>query len=269
MRMLSLLIISAALMCTLSAGCLQQPAVPETTEQVENQYPISQFSYVEVQNTNGLTTVTGYDGDSVLLNAVKRTRFGAAELERVTIEGAVREGTLVLRTVAADPLFPRVSVDMDVRVPASVLVGRVSSSNGEVRISNVAGDVEAGSANGAISLINIAGYVRATGANGAVDVRNSTGIQGITTSNGNIVADLRNIRSDITISTANGGIRLAVAPDLNATLTASTANGAVTAEGIRLNTTVRERIRIAGTLGSGGYHVTISTQNGNVAILSL
>ncbi|MDD1677491.1 MAG: DUF4097 domain-containing protein [Methanomicrobiales archaeon] len=269
MRTVSFLVITAILLCTLSAGCLQHPAGLETTEQIENQYPVFEYSHVEVQNMNGKTTVTGDSGSSVLLHAVKRTRFGAAELERVRIDGSVRDGTLVLQTVGTDLPFSGVSVDVDVQVPASVLVGSVSSSNGEVSIRDVTGDVDAGSANGAITLVNIAGYVRVTGSNGAIDVRNVTGIRGITTSNGAVVAELRNIRSDIAISTANGEIRLAVATDLNATLIATTANGAVTAEGIPMNTTIRERTRIEGVLGDGSYRVTVSTQNGNIAILPL
>lgn len=206
-----------------------------------------------VRNTNGKTTVTGWDAETVRLNAVKRTRLGAAELDRVAIDGTVTGGVLVLRTVSSGPLFPRVMVEMDVQVPRAVRVGTVSSTNGEVDIRDTGGDVMAEATNGAITLPDIDGYMRVTAANGAIEVRNTTGIDSLSTLNGEIHADLRHIRSNVTIATSNVRVTLAIVPSLDAVISASTANGDVTAELIPLNATVRERTRMEGTMGNGGF----------------
>jgi hypothetical protein len=79
--------------------------------------------------------------------------------------------------------------------------------------------------------------------------------------------DLAEVTGDSRMVTVNGGIRVTVAPGLNAELEARVVNGGVSVqEGFPLSGEERDRQRVAGRLGSGGPRLIVETTNGGVRV---
>ena len=81
--------------------------------------------------------------------------------------------------------------------------------------------------------------------------------------------DLAEVTGDTRIMTVNGGIRLTLAPTVNAELEATVINGGVSVqEGFPLSGDERNRQRVAGRLGNGGPRLLVQTTNGGVRVQS-
>jgi DUF4097 and DUF4098 domain-containing protein YvlB len=103
-----------------------------------------------ISNISGDITVTGGAGDEVSIEAVKRTRGGRGELDRVHIDVDERPGRVEVRTEYERNWNDRsggVSVDYTITVPASTSVD-VKSISGTIKLSNVQGPVRAETTSG-------------------------------------------------------------------------------------------------------------------------
>ncbi len=121
--------------------------------------------------------------------------------------------------------------------------------------------------NGAVRLENIAGRVTAATTNGGITGRGVSGTIDASTVNGGIVMDLASLEGDARIVTVNGGIRVDVPADVEATLDASAVNGGVSVEqGLNVQATERSRLRVAGPINGGGPRLQVQTTNGGVRI---
>lgn len=141
-----------------------------------------------------------------------------------------------------------VRVQFTVQVPRGVnLVAR--TVNGEVRADGLQSDVRAHTVNGGIET-STTGLVSAQTVNGSIEAR----------------IGRSDWRDQLSFETVNGGIRLEVAGDLNADVTASTVTGDVETD---FPLTVRGRFgpkRVTGTIGSGGRSLELNTVNGDIQI---
>ena len=241
---------------------------------------------LDVQTINGAFEVRQWTEPAISIQATKRSRYGEAELDKVSI--SVTEGsTLSVRTEHPQPPA-RVVVDYVILVPASlgsvrlatsngaVLVEGVSaavsaeSSNGAIRVQNVGSDVTARTSNGAVEIRGANGTVTARTSNGAVTVENATALGDLETSNGRLTAAVRGTQGDVTLRTSNGAIDLGLAPGLNAEIDAETSAGhrVVLPAGL-LQVSEQTANRVRGTAGAGGGTVTIRTSNGDIGFTAL
>ena len=87
------------------------------------------------------------------------------------------------------------------------------------------------------------------------------------TVNGGIILGLNSLDADVRIVTVNGGIRLDLPRDINATLEASAVNGGVVVQdGFPLEASERARLRVAGRINKGGPKIVVQTTNGGIRI---
>jgi hypothetical protein len=101
---------------------------------------------VDLQGSNGGCEVRQGAGPLISIQATKRSPFGQAELDKVSI--SVTEGsTLTVRTVQP-ATSARVSVDYVVLVPATVDLVRVETSNGAIRVFGIGGGADLRTSNG-------------------------------------------------------------------------------------------------------------------------
>jgi hypothetical protein len=79
--------------------------------------------------------------------------------------------------------------------------------------------------------------------------------------------DLTEVTGDSRMVTVNGGIRVTVAPGLNAEFEATVVNGGVSVQdGFPLSGEERDRQRVVGRLGTGGPRLIVQTTNGGVRV---
>jgi len=147
----------------------------------------------------------------------------------------------------------------------------LATSNGEVRVRGITGDVDAGTTNGDIRVSDVKGSVEVSTTNGEVHVANAAGWTSAHTTNGSVVAELRRLppQGKVELGTMNGNVEAYFDSDLRATLEAQTTNGRVSIgfpiehDGVMTSRTIR------GTIQGGGAKITIGTTNGNVEVRRL
>lgn len=241
---------------------------PESTDFFNEEYEIDAGTVLRVLNTNGPVEIIPWDGETLVVDAVKRTNFGREELDEVEIVVEKKDSVLLVET--SYPLYgARVSVNMNIKIPENLTVEQVSTSNGAIQISGTHGNLSVQTSNGAIIIDDVDGYVEARTSNGAIDIQDSLGIDSIETSNGRITAEIFHVHDDVTIQTSNGRITLYLNESLNINLKALTSNGEITMSGLLLNYTRFEKTHIEGSLGLGGHQIYIQTSNGDIDLYKL
>ncbi len=211
-------------------------------------------------NVNGSVQVDGWEREQVEIQAVKSAGRNPEELERVQVEVVARADAVQVRTRYPQDEGVEVAVEYHVRVPSRVLLSRVETVNGAVRVRGVEGAGELRSVNGNVELLDGAGHFSAR------------------TTNGNVRLELRQLAScdeparssscSLSVETVNGSVLLALPADANADLEVRSLNGDFRSE---LPVTVRgsaDAREFRGRLGRGGSAVRIRTVNGGIRVVA-
>ena len=180
-------VLALAVLTTVLAGCTGVPGLEET-EQFDRTVAMEPGSGIVVINRNGNVAVTVREGNDVGITAVKRSVYGRGELDKARIE--VTEGDPLRVETVHTGFNPRVSVDYTISLPPTVVLQRIESSNGGIKLAGVrvtetelltsngrvivdgapGGDLAATSSNGRIELSGVEGYVTATTSNAGITV---------------------------------------------------------------------------------------------------
>ncbi|UCD12884.1 MAG: DUF4097 family beta strand repeat protein [Thermoplasmatales archaeon] len=261
-----LLIIGVTLVFLIAglSGCLGT-----VTKNFNGEYEANENTILKIKNINGEIKINSWDGINVTLNAVIRSYVGNDELENINIEVVESNNVIDIETKYLGTGSVQASTDMTIKIPTYVNVDSVITSNGEVQISDIKGNITAHSSNGAMKIADVDGYVKVSSSNGNLEVKGTTGVDDLTTSNGEIYAEIFDFQKNITISTSNGGIKLYINPSLNANIEMTTSNGQISIRGISLNLTLSEEKHKIGKLGDGGNTLNIHTSNGNINLYKL
>ena len=226
----------------------------KATEEWTRSYSLRAGGELEIVNGNGPIEVFPAAGTQVEVRATREARARTDEaarqaLDQHTIKESVTPERVALETVGAkDGFRQRVNVTYRINVPAGLHVS-LRSQNGGARLENVDGRFLVASTNGQITGRGISGSIDAS------------------TVNGGITMELTSVTHDVRIVTVNGAIRLDLSPDVNATLEASAINGGVVVrDGVALESTERDRQRVAGRINKGGPKIVAQTTNGGVVI---
>jgi len=257
-------LISVVLIGSLS-GCVG----PEVIDYFNGEYPINAQTIVSVSNINGQIEITGWDSDNVSVYAVKKSTFGEEELHKANISVTNTGNHLEIITKYTGQKLIQTRVDYSIKVPYNTSIESLTTSNGEIQISNVKGDISASSSNGAIIIEDVNGIVSATTSNGHIEIRNTSGISDLRTSNAAITTEIQSIQDDINIETSNGAVTVYINPLMNATLEMTTSNAKVKLQGISLNISLLEDTHVIGTLGINSRKIDIHTSNANIYLNKL
>lgn len=255
------------------------------SETFEENYAIAPGSVFEIRNRDGKISIEGWDGDQVIVHAIKETRWGG-KLDNVKIQ--VRPGSSFSIETIHLVSNPKVSVNFDIQVPTSATVERVTTSNGKltlrrthgdttvetsngkIEIEDVVGNINASTSNGAIEISQVDGFVSAETSNGAIEVEGAKGVVSLETSNGAIKAEVPAIgNSGLRVRTNNGKIKLYLASDLNADIEAKTSNSDIELDEIEVIAKEISRNRLRGKIGEGGKTISCKTSNGKIVLCRL
>jgi hypothetical protein len=238
------------------------------TDTYDATFPVTAGARLDVQNRNGSISIVAADGDSIIVHAVKTTNYGKSEFDKIRIDVTQGDPFTIATTVLREPA--RVSVSYELRVPRSMLMRRIATTNGSVHATGVRGTMELHTSNGSVSAEDIDGSVSAATTNGNVAIRRATSVAGATTTNGTVECEVAALDGMlVNVHTTNGNATVWVAPDLSATLDASTTNGNLTVEEISLNNATTSKHHIRGDLGTPKGVLSVRTTNGNCTVHKL
>jgi DUF4097 and DUF4098 domain-containing protein YvlB len=231
-------------------------------------FNISQKGKVFVENVNGSVKVEGWDKDQVSLEITKTARADDSEeadryFDRMRVEIESGDNYLRVRTHYThhddwDGFFSWLfhgfgshggDVSYVLKVPAYVKTD-VHSTNGEIEVHSVAGDVKASTTNGRLTLDGVSGLVDGS------------------TTNGSITASLTDAVEfkGLDLRTTNGSIKVSCPADISANVYAHTTNGSVSTD---FPVTVRGGFlskELEGTINNGGPEIRLHTTNGSIHI---
>jgi hypothetical protein len=246
-------------------GCIGQFA----TETITNMYEANDQTVITVSNFNGQVDITGWNGATVMVTAVKKTSVGQADLANINISVTTSDNHLDIKTIYTGPSTTQPSVDMTLKVPYNVTIDTVETSNGPIHLSSTKGDTILSTSNGAIFVNHVTGFVSAATSNAYIEIKGATGVTGAHTSNAAISCEVHAIRDNCSIDTSNAAITVYLNPLLNATVDAATSNAKVTVQGITLNVSLLEETHVIGTLGTDGQRIEVRTSNANMYLYNL
>jgi Putative adhesin len=254
-RHVAVLLLPAALVaggCDMSLGNLTGRATDEWT----HTYPLSAGGEVRLVNINGKIDVEGVDGNMLEIRAER--------IAKSATDDAARE------------LLPRIKINEDVKpdrvsVETERMAGIMIGAGFEVRYHVKApksASVYVTSTNGVIALTNLAGKVTARTTNGLVSGRKMSGGVDAHTTNGGVNIDMISVGKDrIALHTTNGGVSLSLPDTAKADLEASCTNGGINMTALdKLEITDKSRRHVEGKLNGGGTSITLETTNGGIKV---
>ncbi len=267
-------------------------------------YPINSRATLVLETFNGSVDISGWDQNTIDVNGTKygRTQAEADDLQ-VTINHTPDEVTI--RVVRPVERRNNLGARFNIRLPRTVHLDRIvssngsihtmdgagpsnfKSSNGAIKVEGLRGDLTATTSNSAIELLDIDGSVTAHTSNGRVRAERLLGTLDATTSNGPIQAFIERADRPVRVETSNGAIDLTlprhydfdlkaetsnnsitvrVPADTNAHVVAHTSNATIASD---FDLTTRGQFsknHVDATLGSGGPLIDLHTSNGHIKL---
>ncbi len=209
---------------------LVMPVAAQTREQnhaeFHESYNLNSGGTVSVNNVSGSIHVTGWDENKVRVDAVKRPQRKNEDLDKVEIQVVASSARVEIRTIYPRSLGPgnNISVDYEVKVPRTALINSLSSTSGDITLSNVSAKAVARTISGAISVQTIggdgnfsttSGNLTASDIKGALVIRTVSGSLQITNVGGQLSAQsvsglirATDLREDAEVSATSGSVRV-------------------------------------------------------------
>ncbi|MBN2099400.1 MAG: DUF4097 family beta strand repeat protein [Dehalococcoidia bacterium] len=221
-RVAPLLAILGVLVVPLCFGCgtlgLEETDLPHT----EN-YSLSQDTVVTLLNgdINGAIKVEAWGKDYVELTWTRRTTWSKSEFDKADVKVTQAPGRLDIegKLLTKDA---KVSVDYEVKLPSNALLTKVTSGDGNIRITGISGDTVITAGLGNISVQNTAGYLDITAEKGKIRLEGTTGGAKLTTADD--VIEVVSADGDINATNSNGGITI---NDCKGNMTLETSHGSI------------------------------------------
>jgi DUF4097 and DUF4098 domain-containing protein YvlB len=239
----------------------QDTNAAKATDQWKRTYTLAPGGLIDITNVNGPIEVTGSAGDTVdvvadlsatgatdqlakdLLKAIKIDEQATPDKIRLEVPRTSEDGGFGFGSAG------RKTVAFKIAVPKASLV-KVTTRNGNIRFTDLAGAVKAESTNGAVIGTGLSGPVNASTTNGSISLHV-------------LAVQPQGIRLD----TTNGPIELALPAGAKATISARWVNGGFSTNGLSPQGE-SDRRHYAGTLNGGGPTIELSTTNGPIRLRS-
>jgi len=241
---------------------------------------------LNVLNINGKVEINSWKEDHIDISAILETNKSEDEFDKIKIE-VIDEDGCTIKTTALEK-NPKVSVNYEIKIPKSVKVSEINSTNGTILIIDCEGDMNldtsngrievfdskgkfiANSSNGGIEFVNLSGKAEAYTSNGKIRVVRTPGFKKGVTSNGKITLEIEEkMKNDIYLSTSNGSIKISLDPSLDLNVDASTSNSSIDLNGIEITTSKFSKDSVSGKINRGGKKITANTSNGSIKFYKL
>jgi DUF4097 and DUF4098 domain-containing protein YvlB len=241
-----------AVLALVIGSCIQARVIRAPQVEFRQFYMLGPNGRIVIQNLYGDVTITAWDRQDVLVEAVKHaaSRKGLDDAQVVVEPSA---GALSIHTLYAGNETGRpASVEYRITVPRSTRLDEVRLVNGGLSIDGVAGPVKATAVNGAIHAQRLAGRAELSTVNGSVEAE---------------FDEVARVRS-ISICSVNGPIRLSIPLRAAATLSAHNRSGGIDSQFGRVSRE-QDGQRLHAQLNRGGTQIRLENVNGGISIKQL
>ncbi len=245
-------------------------------EDFHHSYTLKQGGRVELEGFNGSVEIRGWDRETVEIDGTK-TASSDTLLQEIKIDIANSDDSVRIRAIRPQVRRGSMGVSFVLSVPRKVLLERIQSSNGGIRVSGVEGNARLRSSNGSIKVSSFKGDLDAVTSNSGVELSEFSGGATLHTSNGSIRAegvrgfleattsnasiDARVIETaggrPIRVQSSNGRVVLAVESLKDSDVRASTSNSSVT---VKLPASANARVRASTSNSSIDSEFDVSTR---------
>ena len=239
-----------AVLAALAAGNTMSASVVRTPRtEFRHLYALSPNGSVTIRNPYGNVSITAWDRDAVLVEAVKHSADPRRlEDARIVVEPA--GDSLSIRTQYADSDADHpTSVEYRLPVPRRIHLASVLLTNGRLWLNGLSGPVKASAVNGDIHAWQLGGQAE------------------LSTINGQVEADFERTSpaNPIFLSSVNGRIHLTIPPGSGASLEARNLSGGIASDVGRVaRTGAGHRLIVKGN----GPQIRLHNVNGGISIRS-
>jgi hypothetical protein len=213
-------------------------------------YALNREGRVTIQNPYGNVSVTAWDRDAVLVEAIKHSsdphRLDDA---RVVVEPSADSLAIRTQYVGADAEHPT-SVEYRITVPRRAHLEGVLLTNGQLSLDGLAGPVQASAVNGDIHAWKMGGETELSTVNGRVEA----------------IFERTSPQNAISLSTVNGAIALTIPTHSGANLEAQNRSGGIASDiGRVARSGGVDRLVVRGA----GPRIRLHNVNGGISIRAL
>lgn len=181
---------------------------------------------LNIENTNGSIEIAGWDRDEIEINGQKYANT-EEKLKAVRIDVANSASGIRIRTIGpSSGNWSNWGAKYIIKLPKKVILDRVVSSNGSIRVSSIDGRARLRTSNGSIRILNLLGDVELETSNASIELDDHEGSVIAKTSNGSIRAD--NVKGRFDAETSNSSIQAVVSdPQPGKPVRAASSNGSI------------------------------------------
>jgi Putative adhesin len=232
-------------------------------------YELAAGGRINIHSVSGNVTVAGYNGNAVVVTAVKEGR----DRDRVEVEDLSSGDSVELRSRYPEHCNCDASINFTVQVPRGVKYkfDKIGSASGNIEIRGVAGDINGRSASGDVTVEEVEGSIAAASASGNVRVTRAVGTVNAHSASGDVEVDLAGIEGagNMEFTSASGDVRVKAPANLDADVDMSCVSGDLKTDfGIPVTESEHSSHRSArGRLGSGARTLRIRSSSGSVSLL--
>ena len=234
----------------LSVACGLMLAASAAAQDFQKSYRLGAGSDVRIGNISGTVTISGYDGDSIVVTAIK----DGPDRDKVEIEDRSAGNRIDIGVRYPDHCNCRVDVRLEVKVPRSISYDfrHISSVSGDVEVSGVTGKLHASSVSGNVKVTDVTGAVNASAVSGNVEVD----------------IDKLDGTDSMKFSSVSGNVEVTLPGSLDADIQMSSLSGSLKTD---FPIEVKERRygpgrSAQGRVGNGSRTLNVSAVSGNVSL---
>lgn len=208
----------------LLAGCDFEDFGPSERFKADFHYTLKPTDRLSVENFNGEIEIAGWDEPSIEITGVK---YAPTEESLKAIRIDVHESSALteIRTTRPGTFHGNQGARFLIRAPRKTVMDRIVSSNGAVRIHDMAAEARIHTSNGAIRVENSSAGVEAETSNGPIELDTVSGKINLKTSNGRIRGE--DLVGQCDAETSNGTVTLRFKDAPDGPTRINTSNGSV------------------------------------------
>ncbi len=228
-------------------------AISAQAQDFHKTYPAASGSHLRIGNISGDVRVTGYNGDVIIVDAVKT----GVDKDLVKIEDLSTPERIDLKVSYPEQGNSHAAVNFSVKVPQNLDLNfdQIGSVSGNVVINSVRGRMKAGSVSGNVTMINVTGMVSAQSVSGNVEVEfvqlEGSGEMKFASVSGNVAVKApANLDADVEISSVSGSLKCDFPIEIQERRYGPGRSG-------------------KGRLGSGLNHLRINSVSGRVSLIRI
>ena len=212
-------------------------------------YALHGDARVTIQNFYGNVTITAWDRDAVLVEAVKHSSDPRhLDDARIVVEPTADSLAIHTQYNGSDAANPT-SVEYRITVPRRIHLENVVLTNGRLSLDGLAGPIKASAVNGDIHALKLRGQADLSTINGRVEAN----------------FDRTSPANSISLSSVNGAIDLTIPSGSGASLEVQNRSGGIASDmGRAARTDAGHRLIVKGA----GPHIRLHNVNGGISIRS-